>query len=558
MDLKSLRRIDVELLADTPKVFRSGVEYEQSGAITQFSRTPNGISARVQGNYGKYALTISNDLELNCNCPYEGSVCKHLIAVLLKYLDDGNPETASAESGAASAFEQTLEAMPEDELRQLVLRLTQEQPDFRRVLLDNMTILPALLRQQPHDPKQVKYLKKEIDRAVEAATQYDGEGYDSDYGVSPDLNAVLDAAEMLHPEDQTEIYWYIVTSCNAAMDDNVSDEPIQEAIPLYADAVAGQELPSKDKRYYLDTLLDTLHWPMCDYGTLIEPIKAALDTIATTPEDVEYLILKLDKLNQTYVQDWIIGYYKKLGDDKRYLDAREANLFTASQYLDLADYWLEKGDEAQSVATLEAWVTLQDSSDDRSKKADYRFARNSNGEGEVLERLIAHYDTAGDDANLERILRIQARKSSVTLARYQRIQSVSTRRGTWPEPKPELLDLAYGVERARIYLHEQEWTEAIEFARLSVSTYDQTCSVVADAVKERHPKESIELYNLLVQAGISQAKRDGYHVAASYAVKIKAIYLTILKDKAAWEDYVGNIRNINSHRPALKDEFRGL
>ena len=69
MDLKSLTRKDIERLADTPRVFDSGEEYEGSGAIYQFALTPTGITARVHGNYGEYTVTVSNDLRLRCNCP---------------------------------------------------------------------------------------------------------------------------------------------------------------------------------------------------------------------------------------------------------------------------------------------------------------------------------------------------------------------------------------------------------------------------------------------------------------------------------------------------------
>ena len=555
MDLQSLTRKDIERLADTPKVFAGGEEYEESGAIFQFALTPTGITARVHGNYGEYTVTVSNDLRLRCNCPYEGTVCKHMVAVLLHYLEGGYAEIGPVETGVPSALEQTLEAMPADALRELVLRLARDQPEVRRALLETVKIAPALLQQQPHDPKQVKKLQKVIDKTVQEL-----EGYDYDYdddGAAFDFTYVFDAALSLRPDEQAEIYWHIVTRCNKYLEEyNLSTEPIEETLGLYAGAVARRGLTPADKRYYLDTLMDALHWTMCGYGDVSEAIKDALDAIATEREDYEYLIKKLKKSDEGEVQDWVIGYYKKLGDDTRYLQARQENLHTEANHMELADFWQEKGDQAQALATLEAWVSRRDEQPDGVRYLPYR-PDPSTGRGEAIRRLIAHYTEAGDMANLCRILMAQARQESVTLELYQRIQPVASKVGTWPERKAELLSQARGEAKARILLYEQEWDKAIAFAKLP-GTEQQLQALVADAVKERHPSEAIALYDGLVQANIQQFNRNGYHAGARYAGEVKRIYESVLQDKDAGEQYITAIRKAHSRRPALQDEFRGL
>lgn len=181
----------------------------------------------------------------------------------------------------------------------------------------------------------------------------------------------------------------------------------------------------------------------------------------------------------------------------------------------------------------------------------------ASGRGEVLRRLIAHYTQTGDQANLCRILLAQASQEGVTLARYQQVQAVAGVLGTWPDIRPKLLMQSRGRERARIYLHEQDWGRAIEFARLP-GTDEATVALVADGVKEHHPDEAISLYDALVRTNIQRSNRGGYQVAARYAGEIKLIYARVLKDKETGLRYIADIRKTNSRRPALLDEFRGL
>lgn len=558
MKLKLLTRKDVQGLADSRRVFDSGEEYLRAGAVYEFSASPEGITARVHGNYGEYSVRITPDLEMRCNCPYEGDVCKHLIAVLLRFLEGDSSPGEAAPSARPDALEQTLTDMAPDALKELILRLARENASVRRALLENVTLPPVLLRQQPNDPKRVKALNKAVDRAVEQAQAGNFDAYGPpDEGVTVDVSDVLESALMLHPDDQTEVYWHIVAQVNERLEDyGLNPESAENALVCYAQTVAEQELSHQDKRYYFDTVLSALNLPMCDYGDGTGAIKEALDAMATTPEDYHYLIQALAKRGKdsAEIHDWVIGYYRFLGDEARYLEERQDNLHTEAQHLELADFWRDKGDTAQEVATLESWVRRRD---EEAQDARW-FYYPSVGGGSVLQRLDAHYTEIGDDANLCRIVMTQARQTGVTLALYQRVEAIAKELGTWSERRAELLKQSQGVERARIYLHEQDWERAIAYARLSSTHYDRTREVVAEAVQEHFPEQAIELYEALVQECINQAKRDGYRKAAGYAARIKAIYTDVLKDNEAAAQYLADIRQANARRSALQDEFRDL
>lgn len=542
MELTAVTREDLRGLADNSRVFAAGLDYERSGMISRFAVTPTGITARVHGNYGEYTVTVTPEVKMRCTCPYEGTTCKHKIAVLLRYLEGSYSALSSPGTEAPTALEATLAKMPEDDLRALILCLLRDDAEVRRALLETVPIAPALLRGQPSDPKQVKALKKAVDKAFNFLER------DHDYEEDTlhiDLDFVFSAALPLNPDDQTDVLWYIVEQGNLNIEEyGLDTEFLERALGQYALAVVRLALPAGEAKYYLDTLIEGLHWTMCGYGDVAEAIHEALTAIAVHPEDVRYVIGILEKSEEAEVRDWAIGLYRKLGDDAAYLQARHAHLNSETQYLELADFYTEISKPAEALQTLESWVAKQEGAPER-------------GVGELLRRLAAHYTQAGDDANLCRILMEQTRQHGLTLESYQQIQVLAGRLETWPEHRPTLLNWARGLQKARILVAEWDWAEALAFARLS-GTEERVRSLVADAIKEDLPNDALALYDAMVQANINLLNRGGYAEAARYAAEVMHIYRAILKDPEQAKHYVADIRTKYPRHRALQDEFRKL
>lgn len=542
MDLIALTREDVRGLADNSRVFAAGLDYERSGMICRFAVMPTGITARVHGNYGEYTVTVTPDVKMRCTCPYEGTVCKHKIAVLLHYLEGDYSALDASGAEAPTVLEATLAQMPEDDLRALLVRLIRNDADVRRALLETVSIAPALLRGQPSDPKQVKALKKAVDKAFKFLERdYD---YEED-GMVIDLDFVFTAALPLNPDDQTDVLWYVIEQGNANIEEyGLDTEFLERALGQYALAVVRLALPAGEAKHYLDTLIEGLHWTMCGYGDVAESIHEALSAIAVHPADVRYVIGILEKSEDADARDWAIGLYRKLGDDAAYLAARQAHLNSEKQYLELADFYTETGKPADALQTLEVWVSGQEGAPPR-------------GAGEVLRRLAAHYTQTGNDANLCRILMEQTRQHGLTLESYQQIQVLAGRLGTWAEHRPVLLNRAQGLQKARILVAERDWAAALAYVR-DYNTDQRVRSLIADAIKEEMPHEALALYDAMVQANIGLSNRGGYAEAARYAAEVMHIYRAILKDPAQAQKYVADIRSKYPRHRALQEEFRKL
>jgi uncharacterized Zn finger protein len=569
MNLKSLTRKGVRQLADSPQVFERGEEYYESGAIYRFSVSGDGITAKLHGNYGDYTVRIQDagdELDMDCDCPYEGYVCKHIVAVLLRHLEGEHEEIEPTDADTPGALKQALEAISHKELLGLILKLSDERSDFRRMLLANVSISPQIINKQPKDAKKVKSLKKEISdffNELEYRSEYDYDYYDYEYDEDeeyPELDSVFEVAKTLNPTDQIEVFWHVLSCGNDMFEDYaIGTEQIEEAAALYAEAVGKLGLAHKEVRPYFDSLVGALGWDMCSYGEVSQAIKNALEAICTAPEDYLYLISKLKRSHHPEANDWVAGYYLKLGDEENYLRVRQANLKTEAQYMELAQYWKKKGDEEKYVVTLEGWVSNLPKRADEAEFDPFSYARSEETET-VLGALEKHYRDQKDDTNLCRILMTMAKYDEITLALYKQVEKASEKLGKWNEFRPALIELAKKQDLetlAKIYLYEKDWEAAIQLARRN--TRDEVVqALVADGVKEHRPEESIKIYQKLVQSYIDMQSREHYRTAARYADKIKSIYLSILGDKGSWQRYIERIRDNYPRHRALQDEFRRL
>lgn len=180
LHLRALTRTAVQQLADSPAVFERGVQYLHSDAIHQFAVTSRGITARVYGHYGDYTVEVvdtPDELEMTCTCPYEGLVCKHLVAVLLRFVE--MEKTDILDVALPDVVRQTLAAMSREELLNLLIALSNERDEFRRALMARLTIAPELIARQPRSADQVQALKQQIARFFDGLTHrsYGRHGY---------------------------------------------------------------------------------------------------------------------------------------------------------------------------------------------------------------------------------------------------------------------------------------------------------------------------------------------------------------------------------------------
>ncbi len=126
----------------TPEVFQRGQRYYQQDAVNKFGRQGNTITARVYGSYN-YRVNVTllersdkpNEYGLKsarCSCPYGDTfdgLCKHIIAVLLKFHHEGAAETVTAAKHQGGDARAKLAELSKEDLRGLLEHLFDHYPD---------------------------------------------------------------------------------------------------------------------------------------------------------------------------------------------------------------------------------------------------------------------------------------------------------------------------------------------------------------------------------------------------------------------------------------------
>lgn len=462
-------------------------------------------------------------------------------------------------NSSVNVLKKALQTLSHEELLELMVKLVENDEDVKQAVTKNLKIPLQFIATQPRNPQQIQKLKQEIDEIIKELQYEDYEYGDREFDESddyPQLDSIIQKAKLLRPQDQIDIYYYVLTKVNKIyVDFPIGTVNLEDAFRQYGLAVKQFSLKHTEKKIYIDFLVKAFAWEMSGYGEITEAIKQAIDTIAESSEDYHYVIdyLKTLKNEDENSDDLIAEYYLKLHEDENYLKIRMHRLITEEHYLELAKYWKEKGDEKKHRETLEGWVIKLY----EEQEADEYFS--SNTKNGVLQKLLELYIKQKDDKNIHRILMATATYNKKGLDLYKQLQSVANRLGNWEETKQSFISLSKDDEYtlAEIYIYEKDYQTAIKLAQEHV-TYHAVANHVAENIQHDFPKEAIFLYEKIIQEYIDHKSRSDYREAAIYAKKVKAIYESILKDPISWQKYLSDIRLRYGQFRALQDEFKEL
>jgi uncharacterized Zn finger protein len=116
--LQDLPRLTIELIKQScsGRSFERGEEYYRNGAIIRPMLHLSGedsfiLTAECEGTSDKnyrvsVFLTKDSISDANCSCPYDwGGYCKHIVALLLVYLNEKERFSSNGEESPADFFE---------------------------------------------------------------------------------------------------------------------------------------------------------------------------------------------------------------------------------------------------------------------------------------------------------------------------------------------------------------------------------------------------------------------------------------------------------------------
>ncbi|MGD9733491.1 MAG: SWIM zinc finger domain-containing protein [Desulfamplus sp.] len=277
---------DIQKLANS-KSYKRGKEYFTSNAILDLKKRGNSLVAEVEGSdYDPYQVRVELDkdsiLSTHCTCPYDGSgVCKHIVAVLLKYL---NSNKESIEE--FPTVDEIVDKLGESDLRTILIELLKSEPDLIDRVETKIAIIAASANQhestvkstsqsslesQEHSnsniqqpakqfkPIDIAPFKREAKKIFKSSNRrgyYDDDYYDEyDSGIADDFIELFQKAKPLIDIGDSRNAISILDAVMDVFVNSWSDEEyyddisvmIEEAGSLFAEAVLSSELSEKEK-----------------------------------------------------------------------------------------------------------------------------------------------------------------------------------------------------------------------------------------------------------------------------------------------------------------------
>jgi len=127
------------------KIYQRGTDYFQSGMVYQMEYYPENleIHAKISGNYGNYEVNVTEEkqkLNAYCDCPYEGYPCKHIVAVLLSFIENKREHEHQAveRRNFFDSLQERLSQYSHEQLVHIIIEAAQNYPDFKRELTVNL------------------------------------------------------------------------------------------------------------------------------------------------------------------------------------------------------------------------------------------------------------------------------------------------------------------------------------------------------------------------------------------------------------------------------------
>lgn len=517
MKLPKISEEVILALADSHIIFERGEDYFESGYVEEIDFADNLLTAKVLGSLGKYNVKIYWDnnhfVQASCNCPYDGYICKHIVAVLLSLNKDAPKvvKEIKIKEEKQKNMEDLLSGLSKKKLLEMIAdtaRLIPEASSHILKLADKFGLSEDRKKASDLALEQATLYLTEIEHIVSEFDQYGG---------GPD-------------EDEYKCYDFMGDLEKTLTDKSVPGEVREEIISFSCKYI------QSGNSGFNDSLLDLAftaaneeaHWRQ-----LIKGLKPLVEA-----------------KGRGYYQDIILSIYRdELGDEETYLKGRKNALYYGADYLDLAKFWKKKRKLSKAIEIAEEGL----------KKAEGRLS-------DLKDFLRIEYDKSGKN-ELALEMKIQLWEESPILEGYKEIKN-SVPKKQWPTIEKRLLKTIYNDRSVNsqiieIRLLRKDYGSVLKHFQLRADSWhsgrwDSPNEKWAKILFAIFPQEIVEIYKKLVYRAIEGKKRNAYKIGAGFARLLKKFWLQLPDGNKNWKRFISNIRLTHPRQPALLDEFSRL
>lgn len=591
MNLKSLTEKEIKQFAGST-IYGRGRDYFKDGMVFEldFDDVAKVITAGVYGNYGDYEVEVSftgGDFYAECDCPYDGYPCKHVVAVLLSFLHNREEyiQEKRVEKKKASGLKNQLKELPKDELVELVLTCAKKYSDFKRELLvrfeaDKKTTLETILKQVQNAFPSVTSRSYSLRDAVKK------------------LKVILKSVEDANAKMKIEVNWAVADRVLDELNEYGIDDEATENVAITAfetlvkcqhedDSLAGK------KHEIIDTLMDYYIRGNCGMTDMI------FDTAHELCSDESDVRMIIDKLKshtggRSYYKTLLASLYESIDEDEAVLKTLEQDLEYGMGYWRLAQYWLKKDNFEKALEVVQEGIRKGEGRKDELYQFMTNYYTIENRQEEIYQLLLnkiennefGHWRKLPSDEtykHLDNFYRSQndydGQKKLLNLCQQQKhydfelykTAKKALNKTDWPVYREKIIaELRQAIAQekdmqwwrpkssdekqllAQIYAHEKDLEALFELIKESIDLlvkYEKKLIPL-------HPEFYLKKYQGRIDKLIDLRGRGNYQDAVKYTKTVKRIYEQELNRPKDFQIYLAQIKMANKQLRALHEELR--
>ncbi len=548
MKLDEITEKDIKNLTSYTILAR-GIDYYKNKLISDLEEIDRKMIAKVHGNnvYNVEIWIENNEIQAECDCPYDDRICKHIIAALYQWINKKSVKNLN-KMPIELNLKESLNRLSKDELMDIISSFSNKYNDLKN-FVTLKTNSPEKIFSSGYLNKILYQIKKEL------------RGNYLDYYATLETvkklknikNTILIASlEIKLKILETFVEEGLKAISNSDDSGGALGDFVINCLKDLGKIINESNLKFEDKKIFLVKYLKEIEND--EYG-LEDGYVEFLLKACKTKEDYDFLIEKVKEIiskkkddDFEFYTDFLIELYKNGGREKEFLENIDRNLKDSGNYLRLAEFWREKGEIDKAISISEEAI--------RKRKIEFY-------DGKLFELLEDLYEKKVMDKKLLKLYIIHF-KHFPSLNFYNKIIKLANRLNRAIQTKDNLMSLARIDILINIYLQEKEYKKAIEYVldpKYLNDDYmlpEKIKEKVANAIKEIYPKEALKIYFGLADKYLTYRVRDAYKVASLYYKEIKNIYLNILRYNDGWNYIIEKLREENKRKPALIKEFSKL
>ncbi len=580
------------------KIYQRGEDYARQEMAEQleYDAETDTIRANVIGSGDEYDVEVSarsGSLTATCTCPYDGWPCKHIVAVMLTFLEQKGELTkqAARQKKSDSTLAKKLAALPSAELVNILLECAKKYPDLKRELT---------MRFEANKESTFTTIKKQITRAFPSI---ESDYYDT-RTIAKQLRSILASAQPSEPAMRAKVCWAVIDRILKELNDyGMDDEPLEDVAMSAMDELgeAFQAAPDlRDARR--DVITQLLNYYRNSNCGLTDWLYDSAVQLCAEKEDyqiiIEMLKQAMKKTNSSYYQGLLAKLYEATGDTEAQRKTLEAHLKDGIDYWRLAQYWLAQNDRPKALEV--AWQGIERG--EGRKVEVYAFVQEElqrRGDYEAIVGLLQrkvdkqefdthhhflhdgtyvclweYYTTAHDYEGQTQLLNLRLEHHDIDLDFFKTAKRCLNETD-WPTFESRIIaDLEERAQSRQktppawfVPNFPNQVTTLAEIYDY-LDDYDRLFDTIKHQVEQLRQYEAkllphftmeyLELYQNVVNRLVAARGRDSYKAAAKYARTIRHIYVDLRQMPQEWERYIGGLRAENKRLKAFMEEFENV